>query len=115
MLTYFFDQLHLNARQAWWMTLVIKFDFEILHIKVKENRVVDALNRTMQNIHLELVRTCELDVKYGIKISLQGDGHYNYVKRRLEQYPKGIRFTHHYMIEYNMLIYKGRLHIHDRN
>jgi hypothetical protein len=35
-----FDQPKLNARQARWMDLLSEFDFEIKHIKGKENRVV---------------------------------------------------------------------------
>jgi hypothetical protein len=42
-LRYMFDQPKLNSRQARWMALLSDFDFEIKHIKGKENRVVDAL------------------------------------------------------------------------
>jgi hypothetical protein len=38
-LRYFFDQTKINARQAIWMSLLSEFDFEINHIKGKENRV----------------------------------------------------------------------------
>jgi hypothetical protein len=41
-LKYLFDQPRLNARQARWMVLISEFDFEIKHIKGKENKVVDA-------------------------------------------------------------------------
>jgi hypothetical protein len=34
---YLFDQPRLNSRQARWMALIIEFDFEINHIKGKEN------------------------------------------------------------------------------
>jgi hypothetical protein len=47
-LRYLFDQLKLNARQARWMALLSEFDFEIKHIKGKENRVVDALSISMK-------------------------------------------------------------------
>jgi hypothetical protein len=43
-LRYMFDQPKLNAIQARWMALLSEFDFEINHIKGKENRVVDALS-----------------------------------------------------------------------
>jgi hypothetical protein len=38
-LKYLFDQPRLNARQARWMALISEFDFEIKHIKGKENKV----------------------------------------------------------------------------
>jgi hypothetical protein len=51
-LRHLFDQPKLNARQARWMALLSEFDFEIKHIKGKENRVVDALSRSVKMIHL---------------------------------------------------------------
>jgi hypothetical protein len=66
-LRYLFDQPKLNAKQARWMALLSEFDFEIKHIKGKENRVVDALSRSMRTIHLAAVSTCETDVKNRVK------------------------------------------------
>ena len=42
---YLFDQPTLNARKARWLDFLCEFDFEIKHIKGKENKVADALNR----------------------------------------------------------------------
>ena len=39
-----FTQSGLNARQARWMAFLSEFDFEVKHIKGKENRVVDTLS-----------------------------------------------------------------------
>ena len=44
-LKYLFDQQNLNARQIRWMSFLSEYDFEIKHIKRKENKVVDALSR----------------------------------------------------------------------
>lgn len=41
-LKYLFDQ---NARQARWLELISEFDFDIVYVKGKENRVADALSR----------------------------------------------------------------------
>ena len=46
-LKYLFDQPTLNARQARWLEILCEFDFEIKHIKGKENKVVDVLSRKM--------------------------------------------------------------------
>jgi len=51
-LKYLFEHPILNARHARWMALISDFDFEIIHIKEKENRVVDVLDRIVWNIHL---------------------------------------------------------------
>jgi hypothetical protein len=56
-LRHLFDQPKLNSRQARWMALLSEFDFEIKHIKGKENRVVDALSRSIKMIHLAAVST----------------------------------------------------------
>jgi hypothetical protein len=66
-LRYLFDQPKLNARQSRWMTLLNEFDFEIKHIKGKENRVDDAFSRSMKVIHLAVVRTGEPNVKERVK------------------------------------------------
>ena len=44
-LKYLFDQPTLNAMQVRWLEFLCEFDFEIKHIKGKENKVVDALGR----------------------------------------------------------------------
>jgi hypothetical protein len=67
-LRYFFDQPKLNVRKARWMALLSEFDFEIKHIKGKENRVVEALSISMQVIHLAAINTCESDIKKGLKV-----------------------------------------------
>jgi hypothetical protein len=66
-LRYLFDQPKINARQARWMVLLSEFDFEIKHIKGKENRVADALSRSMKTIHLAVVSTCETNIKERIR------------------------------------------------
>ena len=62
-LRYLFDQPKLNVRQARWMALFSEFDFEIKHIKGKENRVVGALSGSMKVIHLEYVSASESYIK----------------------------------------------------
>jgi hypothetical protein len=72
-LRYLFDQPKLNARQARWMPLLREFDFEIKHIKGKENKVVDALSRSMKTIQLAAVSTCEADVKERVRNAQETD------------------------------------------
>jgi hypothetical protein len=55
------------------MALLREFDFEIKHIKGKENRVVNALSRSMKTIHLAAVSTCKTDVKKRIKNAQETD------------------------------------------
>jgi hypothetical protein len=66
-LKHLFDQPELNARQARWMALLSVFDFKIKHIKGKENRVADALNRSVKMIHLAAMSTCETNVRERVR------------------------------------------------
>jgi hypothetical protein len=50
-LKYLFDQLTLNARQIRWLEFLCEYDFDIKHIKGKENKVVDALSRKLHVLH----------------------------------------------------------------
>jgi hypothetical protein len=72
-LWYLFDQPKLNARQTRWMALLSEFDFEIKHIKGKENRVVDALSRRMRTIHLATMSTYETNVKNRVRNAQKTD------------------------------------------
>jgi hypothetical protein len=50
-LKYLFDQPTLNARQSKWLEFLSEYEFEIKHIKGKENKVVDALSRRVHELH----------------------------------------------------------------
>ena len=56
-LKYLFDQPTLNSRQARWLEFLCEFDFEIKHIKGKENKVADALSRKVYEMHVESLST----------------------------------------------------------
>ena len=51
-LKYLFDQPTLNAKQARWLEFLCEFYFEIKQIKGKENKVVDALSKKVQEMHV---------------------------------------------------------------
>jgi len=42
---YLFDQPDLNARKERWLDFLREFDFEVRHIKGKENKVTNSLSR----------------------------------------------------------------------
>jgi hypothetical protein len=50
-LKYLFDQPTLNARQSRWLEFLSEYDFDINHIKGKENKVADALSRRVHELH----------------------------------------------------------------
>jgi hypothetical protein len=110
-LIYMFDQPRLNAGQDRWMALLSEFDFEIKHIKGKENRVVYALSRTMKVIHLAVVSTCETNVKERVKSAQETNAFFKTVKSYLEQEPTGLNYEGYQLMNNGLLTYKGRLYI----
>jgi len=110
-LRYLFDQPKLNARQARWMALLSEFYFEIKHIKGKENRVVDALSRSMKKIHLAAVSTCDTDVKSRVRNAQETDPFVQTVTLYLQQEPLEVKCEGYQMTEGGLLTYRDRLYI----
>lgn len=50
-LKYLFGQPTLNAREIRWLEFLSEYVFDIKHIKGKENKVVDALNKRAHEMH----------------------------------------------------------------
>ena len=72
-LKYLFDQPTLNARQVRWLEFLCEFDFEIKHIKGKENKVADALSRKVQEMHVASLSICQSDLRQQIVSHTAGD------------------------------------------
>jgi hypothetical protein len=62
-LKYLFDQPTLNARQTRWLEFLYDYDFDIKHIKGKENKVVDALSRRVHKLHATTISMYQTDIK----------------------------------------------------
>jgi hypothetical protein len=62
-LKYLFDQPTLNARQSRWLEFLSEYDFDIKHIKGKENKVVDALSRRVHEMHATTISMYQSDLK----------------------------------------------------
>jgi hypothetical protein len=110
-LWHLFDQPKLNARQARWMALLSEFDFEIKHIKGKENRVADALSRSMKTIHLTTVSTCKTYVKNQVRKEQETDPFVRNVTLYLQQEPTGVKYEGYQMTEGGLITYRDRLYI----
>jgi hypothetical protein len=65
-LKHFFGQPTLNARQTRWLEFLSEYDFEIKHIKGKENQVVDALNKRSYEVHIATINRYKTYLKHQI-------------------------------------------------
>jgi hypothetical protein len=63
------------------MALISEFDFEIKHVKGKENRVSYALSRSVNIVHLETTSVGEFDIQKRIKTLFQEDEFFNHVRK----------------------------------
>ena len=60
---YLFDQPTLNSKQARWLEFLCEFNFEIKHIKGKENKADDALSRKVHEMCLASRSIFQLDLR----------------------------------------------------
>lgn len=66
-LKYIFNQPNLNARQDIWMAFLCEFEFNIKHLKEKENKIVDALRRHVYNLMEVVISSIKIDFLEKIK------------------------------------------------
>ena len=67
------------------MELLCEYDFEIKHIKGKENKVSDALSRKIHVMHVAYINTSTSDLKDKIIEASVTDRIYQQVKEGLKQ------------------------------
>ena len=75
-LKYLFDQQNLNERQARWLAFLSEYDFEIKHIKGKENKVVDALRRNAVSSFVGAISSYKTNLEDKLEEGIKGDPEY---------------------------------------
>jgi hypothetical protein len=73
---FLFSQPDLNARKERWLAFLSAFDFEVRHIKGKENKVVDALGRRLHGLFEINISRGESDLEQRIKVASNNDENY---------------------------------------
>jgi hypothetical protein len=84
-LKYLFDQPTLNARQSRWLEFLCEYDFEIKHIKGKENKVADALIRRVHELHAIAISMYRNNIKSRILEATNVDLQYKELVAKLKQ------------------------------
>lgn len=78
-LTNLFKQPNLNARQARWTAFLSEIDFEIRHLKRKENHVIDALSIRLHYVYEISYSQVEFNFYKQIKEAALKDPKYAYL------------------------------------
>ena len=112
-LKYLFDQPTLNVRQARWLEFLCEFDFEIKHIKGKENKLADALSRKVQEMYVASLSIFQSDLRQQIVSLTTEDEMYVQVKDKLQHQSLEKRYEGYKLEEYGILTYKSRIYIPD--
>ena len=72
-LKYLFDQPTLNARQIRWLEFLCEYDFDIRHIKGKDNKLVDSLSRKVHELHATTISMYQTKMKDKILEAVNAD------------------------------------------
>jgi hypothetical protein len=82
---YLFSQPNLNARQERWLAFLSEFDFEVRHIKGKENKVTDALRRRVHGLFEVNISRAESDMEQRVRTTGINDGNYIKIMTKLQK------------------------------
>eukprot|EP00253_Pinus_taeda_P003717 PITA_03717 len=110
-LTNYINQPTLNARQARWVDFLSGFDFEIKHLKGKENRVADALSRKMHCLYEIASSKGWSTLNEEIEQATEQDQEYQQKKQQAQNLTSHIRQQGYELNATGILYYKKRIYI----
>jgi hypothetical protein len=101
----------LNVRKTRWLKFLSVYDFDINHIKGRENKVVDSLSRRVHIMHATVLSMHQLDLKRRILDGLVTDHHYLHVKEKLQQVNVQQKINEYEIKEDRLLMHKNRIYV----
>ena len=105
------DQPNLNARKARWLAFLSKYDFEIQHIKGKENKVTDALSRNAKLSFVAAINTYKTNLEEQLEEGIGQDENYWKLQAKVRENLIESLSTGYSLSEKGLLLYKDRLYI----
>jgi hypothetical protein len=108
---FLFSQPDLNARQARWLAFLSEFDFEVRHIKGKENKVADALSRRTNGLYEISISKEENDIEQRIKYASCNDEKYIKTTTKLQENAEKLNKTDLSLDKNGLLRFKNRLYV----
>ena len=91
--------------------ILCEFDFEIKHIKGKENKVANAVSRKVHEMHVAPLSIFQLDLRHLIINHIAEDEMYVQEKEKLEQQILERKYKEYQLEEDELLTYKNKIYI----
>ena len=110
-LKYLLDQPNLNTRQDRWLAFLSEYDFEIQHIKGKENKVVDALSRNAKLNFAAVIDTYKIDLEEQLEEGIRLDKNYEKLQAKVRENLMESLSIGYSLNEKGLLLYKDRLYV----
>jgi hypothetical protein len=110
-LKYLFDQPTLNSRQIRWLEFMCKYDFDIKHIKGKENKVANALSRKVHKLHATTISMYRTEIKDRILEAANVDLQYRGLVAKLQQHERPQTNEIYTLGTDGLLLYKNRVYV----
>jgi hypothetical protein len=110
-LKYLFDQPTLNARQIRWLEFLCEYDFDIRHIKGKDNKVADTLSRKVHELHATTISMYKTELKDRIVEVVSADLQYKRLVAKLHQHEKPQTKESYTLGTDSLLLYKNRVYV----
>jgi hypothetical protein len=110
-LKHLFGKPTLNSRQTRWLEFLSEYEFEIKHIKEKENQVADALSRRAHEVNISAISMYMTDLKKKIVATTNSDQIYLKIKETLHEGNFQHEFNCYELKEDGILMYKGKVYV----
>jgi hypothetical protein len=106
-----FDQPTLNVRQSRWLEFLCEYNFDIKHIKGKENKVVDALSRKVHELHATTISMYQTYIKRNVLEAANADLQYRELLENLQQGELPQKVENYKLGTDGILLYKNRIYV----
>jgi hypothetical protein len=88
-----------------------EYDFDIKHIKGKENKVVEAISRRVHELHATSIGMYQLDLKDRIIEAAKLDLHYKELVEKLQQGNLQQKIEEYKLDNDEILMYRSRIYL----
>jgi hypothetical protein len=106
-----FEKPTLNVRQTRWLEFLSEYEFDIKNIKGKKNKVVDALNRRVHEMHATTISMCRMYLKDKILETLTIYPHCVQFKEFLQQNNVKQKYKYYKLEEEGIFLYGNKFYV----